>query len=120
MSETRCVFRQGLAVFALTVIAWVFFRAQTFGQALSVLGIMFNFGAFNPGVIWDKVDNNAVNVLLLIIGTQLIFYFGLDKAEWTRSKSLAKSLFDSAVVASTLLMCVYLRAPSSTFIYFQF
>ncbi len=109
-----------LAVFALTVIAWVFFRAQTFVQALSVLGIMFNFSAINAGVVGKLIDNNAVNVLLLVIGTQLIFYFGLDKAEWTRSKSTAKSIFDSAVVAATLLMCVYLRAPSSTFIYFQF
>jgi D-alanyl-lipoteichoic acid acyltransferase DltB (MBOAT superfamily) len=109
-----------LGVFVLTTIAWVFFRAQTFGQAAAILGIMFNFGAVNAGVIGELVDNNAVNVLLLIIGAQLIFYFGLDKAEWTRSKSLAKSLFDSAVVASIILLCVFQRSPSSTFIYFQF
>lgn len=109
-----------IAVFALTVIAWVFFRAQTFGQAMEILGIMFNFGVFNAGVIDEIVDNNAINVLLLVIGSQLIFYFGLDKAEWTRSKSRAKSIFDSVVVASIIMMCVYLRAPSNTFIYFQF
>jgi D-alanyl-lipoteichoic acid acyltransferase DltB (MBOAT superfamily) len=109
-----------LAVFLLTTVAWVFFRAQTFGQAAAVLGIMFNFSAFNPGVINEIVDNNAINVLLLIIGTQLLFYFNVDKAEWTMSKSTAKSLFDSAVVAGTILMCVFMRAPSNTFIYFQF
>lgn len=61
-----------------------------------------------------------MNGLLLIIGSQLLFYFGLDKADWTRSKSMAKSMFDSAVIATIILMCVFLRAPSNTFIYFQF
>ena len=109
-----------LAVFLLTTLAWVFFRARNFEQAMSVLGIMFNLGAFNAGVIDKIVDNNAINLLLLIMGSQLFFHFNFDKADWANSQSRAKSVLDSAVVATIILMCVFLRAPSNTFIYFQF
>ena len=109
-----------LAVFGLTTLAWVFFRAKTFGQALGIFAMLFNPTAWNGYMVHDLVDNNAINVLLLIIGSQLFFHFNFDKADWANSQSRAKSVLDSAVVATIILMCIYLRAPSNTFIYFQF
>jgi len=109
-----------LCIFLLTTVAWVFFRAQSFGQAFSVLTIMFNFSIFNSAVIDKIVDNNAINVLLLIIGSQLFFYLEMDKADWATSKSRFKTAFDSAFIAVIILICVFMRAPSNTFIYFQF
>ena len=109
-----------LVVFGLTTLAWVFFRAKTFGQALGIFAMLFNPTVWNGYMVHNLVDNNAINVLLLIIGSQLFFHFNFDKADWANSQSRAKSVLDSAVVATIILMCIYLRAPSNTFIYFQF
>jgi len=82
--------------------------------------MMFNFAAFNSDVIHDLVDNNAINVLLLIAGSQLFFYFGCDSAEWATSRSRFKTAFDSVFIAVLIVVCIFNRAPSNTFIYFQF
>jgi hypothetical protein len=81
---------------------------------------MFNFSSFDAGAIEEIIDNNAINLLLLIIGSQLFFYFDLHKTDWANSTSRAKSVLDSVFAAIIILMCVFLRAPSNTFIYFQF
>jgi D-alanyl-lipoteichoic acid acyltransferase DltB (MBOAT superfamily) len=109
-----------LSVFILTVLAWVFFRAESFSQAISVFRIMFNPAALNYATADKLVDNNAVNVLLIIIGSQLFFHLGWDKAQWATSTSRAKTAFETAFMAFLLLTCVYMHAPSNTFIYFQF
>ncbi|KPL22343.1 MAG: hypothetical protein AMJ75_08250 [Phycisphaerae bacterium SM1_79] len=108
------------AVFLLTVIAWVFFRAQSLEQAMAVFGAMFNLGNVSAGLADKLIDNNAVNVLLVIIGAQLFFYFGMDKASWATSTSRSKTVVDSIFIAVIILTCIYMRAPSNTFIYFQF
>jgi len=109
-----------LAVFVLTVLAWVFFRAQTLEQALGVFRMMFNFGNFNFALADRLIDNNARNVLLIIIGSQLFFHLGLDKGQWTTSRSRPKLAFDSVFIAVLIAVCVFNRAPSNIFIYFQF
>jgi alginate O-acetyltransferase complex protein AlgI len=107
-------------VFLLTVLAWVFFRAETFSQAVGILGVMFNVSSFNFAAVDSLIDNSAINVLLIIMGAQLFFYFGMDKAPWATSTSRIKSTFDSVFIAVLILICVFMRAPSNTFIYFQF
>ncbi len=109
-----------LSVFLLTTLAWVFFRAQTFGQAVAVFRMMFNFSAWNLDLADHLIDNNASNVLLIIMGSQLFFYFGLDKGQWTASRSRLKLAFDSVFIAVLIVACVFMRAPSNIFIYFQF
>lgn len=109
-----------LVVFLLTTVAWVFFRAHSFSQSMGIMKIMFNFTAFNSSIIHKAVDNNAINTLLIIIGSQIFFHLGMDKADWAVSKSRFKVAFDTAFIAVVIMICVFLRAPSNTFIYFQF
>ncbi len=109
-----------LAVFMLTVLAWVFFRAETFSQAMSVFRIMINPAILNYAVADSIIDNNEVNVLLIIVGCQLFYYFGWDKSSWATSTSRAGAVFESVFLAFLILTCVFMRAPSNTFIYFQF
>jgi len=109
-----------LMIFILTILAWVFFRAESFAQAISIFKVMLNPSVFNYSVVHDIIDNNATNVLWIIIGSQLFFYFGLDKSEWILSESKSKRYFEPAFTAFLILICVYMRAPSNTFIYFQF
>ena len=109
-----------LAVFMLTVLAWVFFRANSFTQAMAVFRIMFNPAALNYATADSLIDNNAVNVLLIIFGSQLFFHLGWDKKQWVTSIPRVRTTFESAFMAFLILICVYMRAPSNTFIYFQF
>jgi len=109
-----------LGVFVLTVVAWVFFRAQDFGQACSVLVRMFDVTALNAAVVDKLVDNNAINVLAIMIVYELIAYFGRNKphVDWGDSRVLR--VLEPIGVAVLILVCVFMRAPSNTFIYFQF
>jgi alginate O-acetyltransferase complex protein AlgI len=109
-----------LAVFILTVLAWVFFRAKSFSQAIAVFRIMFNPAVINYATADKLIDNNAVNVLLIIIGSQLFFHLGWDRTPWGTSTSRIRTTFESVFIAFLILTCVYMRAPSNTFIYFQF
>ena len=109
-----------LAVFILTVLAWVFFRAESFSQAIAVFRIMLNPAVINYATADSLIDNNAVNVLLIIIGSQLFFHLGWDKAQSVTSTSRVRAAFETVFMAFLILTCVYMRAPSNTFIYFQF
>jgi hypothetical protein len=109
-----------VAAFMLTVLAWVFFRAETFSQAMSVFRIMLNPAILNYAVADKLIDNNAINVLLIIMGCQLFYYFGWDRSKWASSASRIGMTLESAFLAFLILTCVYMRAPSNTFIYFQF
>ena len=109
-----------LSVFLLTVIAWVFFRAETFEQAVKILAIMLNLNKINFSLADKLIDNNAINVLMVIVASQLFFHFGWDKTQWSTSTSRFKTIVDIIFIAGLILMCVYMHAPSNTFIYFQF
>jgi len=109
-----------LAVFLLTVLAWVFFRAGTFSQAMAVFRIMLNPAIMNYAVADKLVDNNAINVLLIMMGSQLFFYFGWDRSQWATSTSRVSTALESVFLAFLILTCVFMHAPSNTFIYFQF
>ncbi|MEN6428669.1 MAG: MBOAT family O-acyltransferase [Phycisphaerales bacterium] len=108
-----------LAVFAMTVVAWVPFRAQTFAQITVVLARMFDFASFDYALAHKLIDNNAVNVLLIMIGQQVVMYLGRDRVI-EPAESRVRRLLEPAVIATLILVCVFMRAPSSTFIYFQF
>jgi len=109
-----------LAVFVLTTLAWVLFRAQNMGQAIGIYKLLFNPAVWNGYVIHGLVDNNAINVLLVIIGSQLFFYLHLDKANWAVSTTKAKLAMDTVFIAVVIVATIFNRAPSNTFIYFQF
>ena len=109
-----------LTVFLLTTIAWVFFRADSFPQALAILKTMFTLTQFNSGIIDSLIDNNAVNVLLLILGRQLFYHFELEKTRWANLQFNFRPQLEMIVIALLILTCVYMRGPGSTFIYFQF
>jgi alginate O-acetyltransferase complex protein AlgI len=109
-----------ILVFLLATLAWVFFRAQTFSQAIFVYKSMFTFTAFDLSAATDMVTNKPINVLIVIVVSQLLFYFGLDKSRWSVTESTFKKYFDPVVFAVILLICVFMRAESAIFIYFQF
>ena len=109
-----------LTVFILAVLAYVFFRAQSIPQAIRILQIMFNPAIIDYEIVHSLVDNNALNVLGVMIASQLFFYFGWDKSSWALSTSKGMITLKCLFIAFLILSCVFMHAPSNTFIYFQF
>jgi len=114
-----------LTIFLLTVVSWVFFVSRSMGQALSILGSMFNFANLGLAEAREAVSGGALNVVLIMILAELWFHFRLDQARLlSRLGPLPERIGRRvlAPVAVGLLLCasVYLRGPGSVFIYFQF
>ena len=72
-----------LVVFLLTLLAWVFFRATTIGQAWRILTVMFDLARWNADKV--HIPKEVVHLILLMIARQLWFHFGLDdRRRWRR------------------------------------
>ncbi len=107
-----------LLVFLLVVVAWVFFRAIGFVQAVQIIGTMFNFTNLNVALARASVGDEHLLLLAVMILRQMYFHFGLDRLSW-RLPQPARIL-EPVALAVLLWACVFLRGPSQDFIYFQF
>ena len=121
--------RRALTLF-IVMLAWVFFRALTIGDAATYLVDLFSFerGAMNPEIVTAMT---ASNTLMLIIG---VASFALPR-EWTvgpkldelnldglASTSVGPQLlrFGYILLAVPLSMALVLSNGFSPFLYFQF
>ncbi len=112
-------FASQVIVFLLVVIAWVFFRADTFSQAIRIIGIMLDVRRFHFDMPIEELDKNALVFLVLIALRQLWVALAPQRARLApRLPSLA--VLEPAVFVALILGAVYLRGPGSAFIYFQF
>lgn len=105
-------------VFLLALIAWVFFRAQSFGQAGMVLGNMFTLHTDRIREAMRLVGQNALTVLSLAMLLEVIAHLRLKTPSlaWPR---LAPAMEMVSTVA-LLVFSIFLRGPGSAFVYFQF
>ena len=103
------------ATFSMTVLAWVFFRAEHIGHAFSILGEIFSSSLFeSPGF-------GIKTISVLIIGFMIIEWLGrrgeyaIEKLglNWPR---FIRWVFYIAIVLSIFL----LGGQEQEFIYFQF
>jgi alginate O-acetyltransferase complex protein AlgI len=94
------------------VLAWVFFRANTLGDAIYVLEKMlrFNSNVDIKTVLLSNVFLWLVVSFMVVYGPRKVNLFGLQK------HLIVQSLFWGLL----LLSCIYLRGPEQQFIYFQF
>ncbi len=121
----RGLFSRGIAYrfagFLLTqyivLLAWVFFRAQTFDDAMSVLAAFFD----------TEILNGAASPALLMAAAFMIPLFadhlmGFYKKELTDLRPSISSTVILAVVAGVLFGIALMMVPLETqpFIYFQF
>ncbi|MDG2265530.1 MAG: MBOAT family O-acyltransferase, partial [Candidatus Marinimicrobia bacterium] len=109
-----------LSTFTLTVLAWVFFRAENINHALSYINGIFSYSLFS---IPDFHQNMDALILLILIGGFIII-------EWLgrRDKYAIESLLNYMpiyvqwVIYYLLIILIFLFTPTtqSPFIYFQF
>ena len=107
-----------LLVFAITLLTWVFFRAESFVQAGQIFSRMFNVGQFRLGDIKANVHIRDVLVVGLVLARQVWVYVGLDRTSLVRGKTA--DWLRVAGVALLIIASIFLRGPGEDFIYFQF
>ncbi len=107
-----------LLTFCLTVIAWVFFRANNIEHALNYLSGIFSFSLFTLPTIQNKLELVTIFLILIFIliewngreGQYAIYDLGL---KW-------KSPFRYAMYISIIVAIIMLGGKEQQFIYFQF
>ncbi|MFA9391272.1 MAG: MBOAT family protein [Prolixibacteraceae bacterium] len=103
-----------VAWFLITVqvlVAWVFFRAESIGQAFEIIQTMFSFkGSLELG--WGL--NGTVFILLMIVREAIV---GLNMNKYfMHIQPWMEMMFYAILIA----MIIFFRGSGSEFIYFQF
>ncbi len=96
--------------------AWVFFRAESLGQAVEIVSTMLDVTSFDFAPVL-ALGYQVFVFLALGIGTEI--YWGV-RARPRGSTARAAGLLEPAFVSALIVSCVFLRGPGSDFIYFQF
>ncbi|WP_081209998.1 MBOAT family O-acyltransferase [Salegentibacter sediminis] len=104
--------------FGLTVIAWVFFRAENIGHAVSYLGGMFSWSFFN------EPSYSGISFLKTLIPILILFF----TVEWLGRRNqyaLSQGLLKNNVLRKTLYLTISILVllfygQNQEFIYFQF
>ena len=113
-----------ILTFLAVLIAWVFFRAESFEQAFAILSAMFSFGSLqnSPLVIFAEFSSLAI---ILSIAALLAFgapnAFEISQKLETRLLEGKRSLWYlfAGGIAAISLVLIY-TSGSNAFIYFQF
>jgi len=118
-TELRGVWR--LAAWAATLVAvlagWVIFRAESLGQASSVLRQML--GASGAGELPSMIAVPSIVIAAATIAAACASYALAKRIPWLAPSSWPTP-FQCAAIVAALLASVFLRGPGSDFIYFQF
>lgn len=100
------------------LVAWVFFRAESWSQALQIVGVMFNPRLFHLAAIQEHIHWRELLLVGLMAAWQARFYPGWRMPEWSRRRWAP--ILQPAAIALLLWACVFMRGPGHAFIYFQF
>lgn len=107
-----------LIVFVLVLISWVFFRAESFSQAATILTHLVDLAHPNLAALRAITNAKVLALLALMAGRQAYVYFGMDTWRWHDTRWAAH--LHTAAAALLLAACVLFRGPGAAFIYFQF
>lgn len=106
-------------VFALVLVAWVYFRAHSFGQAQTIVARLFDLGDWNFHLALTGMSGKALLLTALIALRQVYVYFVKTPLFESPGFSRIEAL-QPVLLAILLMACVFFRGPGEAFIYFQF
>ncbi len=102
-----------VATFLLVVIGWVFFRAESFGQAWLVLLQLMSVHDLNFALAQALIVPKALLLTVGMIGWHIGTLLG-PEVRWDHR------FWQPVAYGLLLAACVFLRGPGQAFIYFQF
>ena len=115
-------FKEVLAMFttfSLTLLAWVFFRADSVGHALSYLNEIFSVSLFSSPV-FDTKDNFSFFSWIMLFFILVEWLGREDQFAIEKFISKWKVSFRWIFYFALLMILFYLRGEQQEFIYFQF
>ncbi len=103
-----------LLTFAIVTFGWIFFRAESIGQAFSIIGSILNPGAYGH----FGVRTNALfwMAFALSIGIETGNVFKRHVPVTWQEPLMARAALAGVFLAG----CIFFRGPGQAFIYFQF
>lgn len=112
------------STFLLTVLAWVFFRADSLSMAFDYLSIIFSIRIFELPIndFWTmNTGNHLIYLFFLIIGFVLVEWFQREKNHGLEldTEKLPKPVRWMAYYA-IIICCFIMNGVQQEFIYFQF
>lgn len=110
-----------LSTFLLTVLAWIFFRAESIGDALSIVGKIFSKSLFSAPA-FQGADKTLPLILLLLIFI-VVEWRGRERDFAIRDIGIKRSRTYRWSWYMVILLSIYLFgnfASNIEFIYFQF
>jgi len=107
----------GLVTFAAVVVGWVLFRAETFGQAWSMLAAMSGLGSVGSSSL--LVDSDRAYVVG-IVGLLVAWHWLCRGSSLERMASSSPWWVRSTVAAGMLVLVFLNPEQDRAFIYFQF
>jgi len=108
-----------LITFGLTVLAWVFFRADNIGHALNYLSGIFSKSIFSMPSFGG--GDRALITIVLIMVFLIIEWFGREREFAIANLGLNwKRPYRLAMYYSIILAIFFFMGKQQQFIYFQF
>lgn len=113
-------FLQILMTFGLTVFAWIFFRAENIGHAISYISEIFSTSFFQIPK-FTGINRSFVVIIVLILIFVLIEWFGREQQFAIQKLGYAwKRPIRWAIYLSIIYMIIIFGGKQQEFIYFQF
>ncbi|WCO02541.1 MBOAT family O-acyltransferase [Psychroserpens ponticola] len=104
--------------FALTVFAWIFFRAETIAHAFSYISGIFTESLFS--MPYFKDGTLAIPTLILVMFFVIIEWFGREDQYGIESLLMKNKLLKWCFYYLILILIFVFAGTSQEFIYFQF
>jgi len=106
-----------LLVMFQVLIAWVFFRADTFEQAFSIIRNMI---IVNNSLDFGHVIFFNLALVYIIIGITIELYYFMNLKQYIFFSRKVKSSMQIIQFVFLIFAIIFLRGPGEQFIYFQF
>ena len=105
-------------IFIQVTIAWVYFRAPSINEANTIISYLFDFSNTNLRFL-NCYFNNLIFLLLAII-IEIVFYLYKENKNTFRIYKKYQVNIDTILLASCIVLIIFLRGEGAQFIYFQF
>jgi len=117
------LFQMGLT-FGLTIIAWVFFRAESVGIALSYLNAIFSKSLLKspfPDLALINMGQSVVNLFEVLILFLLVEWLQRSEQHALGFSTLKlQPVFKWIIYYTVIVLCFVMNGSQQDFIYFQF
>ncbi len=99
------------------VLAWVFFRAQTFGDAIAILRNML---LVNTNVDFKLTDDFKNGLYFILFALLIEYVFYRFKVRHFVKNEMMRRIVEILLIALMITVTIFLRGKGHEFIYFQF